>query len=154
MEYEKIKLMDGNEESERFEHYQSKEYPLTESMKSNILLAEQCFDDEVAIAVLGEDVMMAFNPGGPTDYKEIEKEVNEKCTEILSGAPDFETMTVDDKAFMVFMGGCLFSITPDKTGAKKRSLGEAIMLRQNILDACEGMHKKVKIYGVAFGQKY
>ena len=146
MEYETITLMDGNKKSDRFEYYQSTEEPLTESMKLNVMLAGQCFDDEVALVVLGEDVMMAFIQDESTDFRKIEKEVKEKCNEILSCPPDFEILTVEGKAFLVFMGGSLFSIVPYNTEVEKLSLDKAIDHRQRIINACE----KVKIYGVAF----
>ena len=148
--FEKISLKNDPEDSARFEYYQSTDAPFTEAMKASIFLAEKCFDNAVSFAVLGDHVMLVLTPADPSDFREIKKIVEKRCGNVLSAPPDFETAAVEDKAFLVVMGENLMCIVPNKTGAEKLDFGEALVHRQEILEACE----KKQLYGFAKGRRF
>ena len=148
--YEKITDSSDLNDSTGFYYYQSKDHPFTEQMKKSIKLSEQCFDRRLSFAVLGDNVIMVIFPGESLDINEIKNNVQNKCDDILGNHPDFETVTVEDRLFLVVMSNNMICIVPNKEKENELSIGNAIIHRQEILDACD----ERTIYGIVVGKDF
>ena len=149
--YERIEIDNESKQTTDFEYYQSKLHPFTDQMKLSIRLAEQGFDNQVIFVVLGDNVMMVFasEDSISLSLNEIRRNVNRKCSVILRNHPNFKTIAIDDKMFLVIMWNAV-CIVPNNKKVEKLNLGEAINHRQEILDACENP----TIYGIVVGKEF
>ena len=93
---------------------------------------------------------MVIFPGESLDINEIKNNVQNKCDDILGNHPDFETVTVEDRLFLVVMSNNMICIVPNKEKENELSIGNAIIHRQEILDACD----ERTIYGIVVGKDF
>ena len=135
----------------RFEHIQNASYPFTPTMMAMLSLLEPHLNDNTALAVLGDHVVMRIRKSEPLGADMAAGLISEACAEVVKEETELGLSVIGDAVQIVTVNKRFWYVSrKDKDSFLPFNTSVLLPALQSIREACEAG----TVYGYALGTKY